>query len=57
VLLQTFSDETCHPETASTNMTYAGSFQQERESTAIEFDFFLFCNEAYSFVDLFSKLL
>ena len=33
-----FSDETFHPETATTNMTY-GSFHQERESTAIEFDF------------------
>ena len=33
-----FSDETFHPETASTNMTY-GSFHQERESSAIELDF------------------
>ena len=42
VFLQMFSDETFHPETASTNMTY-GSFHQERESTAIEFDFLFVC--------------
>ena len=51
-----FSDKTFHPEPASKNMTY-GSFHQGWESTTIEFDFFLFCNEAYTFVDLFSKLL
>ena len=36
-----FYDETFRPETAFTNMTY-GSFHQEQESTAIEFDFFCF---------------
>ena len=48
-----FSDETFHPETASKNMTYV-SFHEGRESTAVEFDFFLFCNEAYTFVNLFA---
>ena len=39
--LQMFSDETFHPETASTNMTY-GSFHPGRELTAIELEFFSF---------------
>ena len=51
-----FFDETFHTETASTYMTY-GSFHQGRESAGIELDFLLFCSEASTFVDLFSKLL
>ena len=56
VFLLMFSDETFHPETASTNMTFE-SFHQGQQSTGIKLDFLLFCSIAYTFVDLFSKLL
>ena len=54
--MQTFSDETFLPETASTSMTYAGSFQQERESTAIEFDFFCFAMKRIHLLIYFQNL-
>jgi hypothetical protein len=54
--LQTFSDETFLPETASTSMTYAGSFQQEQESTAIELDFFCFAMKRIHLLIYFQNL-